>query len=157
MWYERINKANRFDDWNNQKSIIERRWTGVEDPVLELYETIIIFKPLSEETIKNKVDDILNILRSKPSWKQIRVNNIGKRKLAYSIKDTDYGHYVTFQYLSDRNIVNKLITYIQKEDTIVKYITMKSDENPDEVLEDELKPGNSIDAYEVLLGLKNYD
>ena len=129
----------------------------MEDPVLELYETIIIFKPLSEETIKNKVDDILNILRSKPSWKQIRVNNLGKHKLAYSIKDTSYGHYIKFLYLGDKNIDNKLIDYINKEDTIVKYITMKSDENPDEVLEDELKPGNSIDAYEILLGLKNYD
>jgi len=61
----------------------------------------------------------------------VKVNEWGKRKLAYELKRFDKGYYVVLDFCALPKMVTELERNLKLDDRILKYITVKIDENID--------------------------
>jgi len=95
------------------------------------YETIYIVNPnLDDDSLKeamNKFSDLINKLKGYI----VKVNEWGKRKLAYEVKRFDKGYYVVLDFCALPKMVTELERNLKLDDRILKYITVKIDENVD--------------------------
>lgn len=121
----------------------------------ELFQTIIIFKPLSPETIQELNNKYENIIQKYSKTKKARINPLGgERKLAYVIQHYKYGVYLDILYVGRRENIRELESIMKKDDSILKFITIKSEEDID-LLEDLPK---IIDVYyDILLKTKRIE
>ncbi|MBW2332157.1 MAG: 30S ribosomal protein S6, partial [Deltaproteobacteria bacterium] len=60
-----------------------------------------------------------------------KVNEWGKRKLAYELKQFDKGYYVVLDFCALPKMVRELERNLKLDERILKYITVKIDENID--------------------------
>ena len=93
------------------------------------YETIYIVNPtLDDEALKEAIDKFSDLIK-KLKGSVVKVNEWGKRKLAYELKRFDRGHYVVLDFCALPKIVMELERNLKLDDRILKYITVKIDEN----------------------------
>ena len=93
------------------------------------YETIYIVNPtLDDEALKEAIDKFSDLIK-KLKGSVVKVNEWGKRKLAYELKRFDRGHYVVLDFCALPKIVTELERNLKLDDRILKYITVKIDEN----------------------------
>jgi small subunit ribosomal protein S6 len=59
------------------------------------------------------------------------VNEWGKRKLAYEVRRFDKGHYVVLDFCGLPEIVKELERNLKLDDRVLKYLTVKIDEDVD--------------------------
>ncbi len=115
------------------------------------YETIIIFNGnLSVEkynTLVTKYADHIMSLGGKIET----TNKLGKKKLAYPIKDTEDGWYALFTYYASPDLIPELERLMRIDDDVIKFISIKRDENPEVPVKCE-----QPNALDVLLGLAKY-
>lgn len=89
------------------------------------YESVIIIKPdLDDVQIKEIVDGVKNFINEKGQID--KVEDIGTKKLAYTVRGCEYGHYVIFYYKAEFEFVAKLEDYYKKENNIIKFIVFKN-------------------------------
>ena len=119
-----------------------------------IYQTIMILKPnLDTELIKTKTKEYSKLLQSWSTTKKIRVSDLSKKKLAYDIEGYSYGYYLVFAYQAGIENIGELERLLRKDDYVIKFMTVKQDEDDLEPLcEQDIKP----DAYDVLFGLTEY-
>ena len=121
----------------------------------ELFQTIIIFKPLSPETIQELNNKYENIIQKYSKKKKARINPLGgKRKLAYVIQHYKYGVYLDILYVGRRENVSELESIMRKDDNILKYITIKSEVDMDSL---ENLPEKVDVYYDILLKTKRIE
>ena len=95
------------------------------------YETIYIVNPtLDDDSLKEAIDKFSNLIK-KLKGSIVKVNEWGKRKLAYEVKRFDKGHYVVLDFCALPKMVTELERNLKLDDRILKYITVKIDENVD--------------------------
>jgi small subunit ribosomal protein S6 len=95
------------------------------------YETIYIVNPtLDDDSLKEAIDKFSNLIK-KLKGSIVKVNEWGKRKLAYEVKRFDKGHYVVLDFCALPKMVTELERNLKLDDRILKYITIKIDENVD--------------------------
>ena len=63
--------------------------------------------------------------------KVLKVDNWGKRRLSYEIRKQRKGIYLYWQYLGDPNIVAELERNMRLLDPVIRYMTIKVDEDVD--------------------------
>ena len=98
---------------------------------LREYETIYILKP---DTIGDKVADVNNRVRGiieEAGGKVLKVDNWGKRRLAYEIKKERKGVYLYWQYLASPAIVTEFERNLRMLDPVIRYLTVRLDANVD--------------------------
>lgn len=136
---------------------------------LNYYETILIFdgriedskyKPCVDHYIK-KITDFGGLFRT--------VDRMGKKKLAYEIKGIKDGWYAIFTYKGEAgsDLIAKLETEFRKDDTVLKFLTVKRDPEEDELseyaevaeinVESEQSSGLNSDCWDKVFNFKEVD
>ena len=106
------------------------------------YETIYIVRPDAEADALREVNARARRVIEEASGKLLRVENWGKRKLAYEIAKHNKGVYLYWRYLGPPQLVAELERNLRMLDSVLRYLTVKVDENvnvnarPTDVTED---------------------
>ncbi len=98
---------------------------------LREYETIFILRPDTEQEGIGKVNVRVRTIIEKMGGKLIKVDNWGKRKLAYEIDKQLKGIYVYFLYLGTSGVVEEIERNLRLLDACIKYQTVKVDADVD--------------------------
>jgi small subunit ribosomal protein S6 len=106
------------------------------------YETIFILHPESGTAVIDKVASRCREVISRLEGKLLRAENWGNRRLAYPVKKNPKGIYIYLRYLGYQNMVHELERNLRMLDAVIKYLTVKVDEDVDPearpVLEEEI-------------------
>lgn len=95
------------------------------------YETIYIVNPtLDDDALKEAIEKFSDLIKKLKGF-IIKVNEWGKRKLAYELKQFDKGYYVVVDFCALPKMVRELERNLKLDERILKYITVKIDENID--------------------------
>lgn len=90
------------------------------------YESVIILKVgLEEEKMNDIIDKISELIKSNGSVE--KVEKIGKRKLAYSVKNNTEGCYVIFEFETLKEQISEIERYFRITDEILKFIVVRKD------------------------------
>jgi small subunit ribosomal protein S6 len=93
------------------------------------YETIFILRP---DTTNDSVGQVNNRLRGiveQMGGKVLKVDNWGKRKLAYEVAKQLKGIYLYWRYLGHSGLVEELERNLRMLDNVIRYYTVKIDED----------------------------
>lgn len=107
---------------------------------MNIYENAVILNPsLNEEEIKTAIDKISDLIKSS-GGRILKIDNWGKRKLAYELNKQKMGIYVFFLFESPSSLIKKIEDYFKVFDPVVKFMVLKLNKKqiaalPKEVLE----------------------
>ena len=109
---------------------------------MRYYETLYLVNPnLADDDYKEVVGKF-NDLVEKNGGVSIKLDEWGKKTLAYTIKKFDKGFYVLSQYCGEADITNELHREFKLDERILKYQTVKLSDSADpEALKLELEKG----------------
>ena len=95
------------------------------------YETIFILRPDTNQdgitTVNTRVRGVIEA----QGGKILKLDNWGKRKLAYEVKKQLKGIYLYWQYLGTSGTVEEIERNLRMLDTVIRYYTVKIDEDID--------------------------
>jgi len=96
---------------------------------MKRYETIYIVNPnLDADSLKEVVTKFSDLVKKLKGY-IVKINEWGKRKLAYEVKRFDKGYYVVLDFCGLPGIVKELERNLNIDDRILKYLTVKIDED----------------------------
>ena len=91
------------------------------------YESVIIVNPnVDEEGIKaleKKFTDIIN-----HDGKLEKIDNLGKRKLAYEVKKNNEGIYLVLTFEANADLIEELQRNYRITDEVIKFIVIRIEE-----------------------------
>ena len=91
------------------------------------YESVIIINPsVDDEAVKaleSKFTDLIN-----KDGKVEKVDEMGKKKLAYEVKKNTEGIYVTFYFEANPTLITELERNYRINDDVIKFIVIKVEE-----------------------------
>ena len=91
------------------------------------YESVVIIDPsVEEEKVKElsqKFTDIIN-----HDGKVEKVEELGKKKLAYEVKKNKEGYYIVIHFEANPNLIAELERNYRIIDEVIKFITIKVEE-----------------------------
>lgn len=130
---------------------------------METFETAIILKPdLNATVTKAKIKKLTSLLQSWSKRKKVKVEDMGEKKLAYTIKDYTEGYYLLFTYQCDsiHTHISELEKILRESNDVLKFITIKVDSfdvKLDDLPEEETKieqdaSSREIDAFDLIFG-----
>ena len=91
------------------------------------YETVFIMNPvLSEDQIKETVKKYTSYLKDNKS-EIISEENWGLKKLKYSIQNKKSGFYYLIEFKAEGSILTDLDVEFKRDETILRWITVKLD------------------------------
>jgi small subunit ribosomal protein S6 len=95
------------------------------------YETIFILRPDTNQdgiqTVNNRIRSVIDTM----GGRLLKLDNWGKRKLAYEVKKQLKGIYLYWQYLGTSGTVEEIERNLRMLDTVIRYYTVKVDEDID--------------------------
>src|SRR5688572_20976297 len=95
------------------------------------YETIYILRPNTpNEGVAEVNARIKNVIEGM-GGKIIKIDNWGKRRLAYEVAKERKGIYLYWQYLAQPGIVEETERNLRMLDSVIRYLTVKVDEDVD--------------------------
>ena len=124
---------------------------------MRYYETLYLINPNIEDEDYREVVNKFNSLVEQNKGIVIRVDEWGKKTLAYSVKKFDKGYYVLLQYCGEPALIEKLQRDLKLDDRVIKYQTVKLSDNEDpEILkakaeEDKTKVTEATEAEEKIV------
>ena len=132
-----------------------------------IYETIMILTPNLDTDVIGRIKMFyLDLFQKGSNRKRVKLDDIGKKKLAYKIQDKyEYGYYLVFSYESDSDYIYEIERALRKDDMVLKFITIRQDEDdielpdliPESISKQTISEQAKPDAYDVLLGLADYN
>ena len=88
------------------------------------YESVIIINPTAdEEKIKSLIDRFSTLINN--DGKLEKVDELGKKKLAYEIDKNKEGFYVVFEFDANPSLIAELERNYRIADEVIKFITVK--------------------------------
>ena len=109
---------------------------------LREYETIYILNPNTLNDKVGEVNDRVKGIIEEHGGRVLKVDNWGKRRLAYEIKAERKGIYLYWQYLGNPDIVAEFERNMRMLDSVMRYMTVKIDED----IDPGARPGEADDA-----------
>lgn len=94
-----------------------------------VYEVMYIGSPEATDEDIVKLNTAIEEMVAKEGGTVVRTDNIGRRKMAYPIKKKTEGHYVLFEIEDSGQTIAELERRMRVNDTIVRYITVRVDED----------------------------
>lgn len=92
------------------------------------YESVIILKPdLGEELTKETIEKFENLIKSF-SNESVEIEDKGKRKLAYAIKNNVEGHYVVYYFNAKCEDIQELERVYRITDEVMRFIVVRKDD-----------------------------
>ena len=133
---------------------------------MSIYETIIIFRTtrIDTTTLKESIDKFKDMIQGFSKPKKIKMEELGEKKLAYEIKKETSGYYVVFTWTTKTSEdVAELERQLRVDDHVLKFITVRQDDDEDDVELDDLPeseqddPAEIPNALDIMLGLAKYN
>lgn len=91
------------------------------------YESVIIINPnVDEEGIKGLVQKLTDLINN--DGKVEKVDELGKKKLAYEIQKNREGYYVVFNFEANPDLISELERNYRITDEVIKFMTIKVEE-----------------------------
>ena len=91
------------------------------------YESVVIINPnVDEEGMKALVSKFETLINS--DGKLEKVDELGKRKLAYEIKKNKEAFYVVFYFEANTSLITELERNYRITDEVIKFMTIKVEE-----------------------------
>ena len=92
------------------------------------YETVFIVNPNVEDTgVKALIQKFSDLINS--DGKLEKVEELGKKKLAYEIKKHTEGNYVVMTFVANPGLIDELERIYRITDDVIKFIVVKRDED----------------------------
>ena len=95
------------------------------------YETIYILRPNTPNEGVAEVNNRIKAIIEGMGGKILKVDNWGKRRLAYEVAKERKGIYLYWQYLAQPGVVEETERNLRMLDSVIRYLTTKVDENID--------------------------
>ncbi len=95
------------------------------------YETIFILRPDTNQDGIQLVNTRVRSVIDQMGGKLLKLDNWGKRKLAYEVKKQLKGIYLYWQFLGTSGMVEEIERNLRMLDQVVRYYTVKVDEDVD--------------------------
>ena len=90
------------------------------------YESVIIINPsVDEDKVKSLIDRFSDLINKQ--GKVTKVDNMGKRKLAYEVKKNKEGIYVVFYFEAEPTLIAELERNYRITDEVIKFIVVKDE------------------------------
>jgi len=105
---------------------------------MELYESLFIIRPSVSDEETNALIEKMKGVANRTGAQFIKVENLGKKKLAYEVRRERKGTYAYFYFKAPNNTVGELERAYRLEDNIIKFLTIHH--------EKELTPRRQVDA-----------
>lgn len=128
------------------------------------YETIFIMRPDSTDQITDSVKERINGVMDKLDGKLVSYDSWGKRKLAFAIRDRTgqknhyKGLYFHLRYVGDNALVPELERNLRMLEPVLRYMTIKLDEDFDlSTLEEKKAAGSKAPVSKASLLDRKHD
>ena len=95
------------------------------------YETIYILRPNTPNEGVAEVNSRIKGIIEGMGGKIIKVDNWGKRRLAYEVAKERKGIYLYWQYLAQPGVVEECERNLRMLDSVIRYLSTRVDENID--------------------------
>ena len=95
------------------------------------YETIYILRPNTPNEGVAEVNTKVKAVIEGLGGKILKVDNWGKRRLAYEVAKERKGIYLYWLYLAQPGVVEETERNLRMLDSVIRYLTVKVDENID--------------------------
>ena len=95
------------------------------------FETIFILRPDTNQDGIQLVNTRVRGVIDQMGGRLLKLDNWGKRKLAYEVKKQLKGIYLYWQYLGTPGVVEEIERNLRMLDTVIRYYTVKVDEDVD--------------------------
>ena len=107
---------------------------------MRTYETIFIAHPdLVEEEVKALIDKVKGIIENL-NGQLIKVEEWGRKKLAYKLKKSTKGYYVLIRFSGNGEILVEIERNLRLSDGVLKYQSIRLDQKAPEEVQPEGKP-----------------
>lgn len=107
---------------------------------MRTYETIFIAHPdLVEEEVKALIDRMKGIIENL-NGQLIKVEEWGRKKLAYKLKKSTKGYYVLIRFGGNGEILVEIERNLRLSDAVLKYQSIREDKKASEEVQPEVKP-----------------
>ncbi len=114
---------------------------------MRYYETLYIINPDLTDDDYREVVAKFNTLVEKEKGVVTRVDEWGKKTLAYEVKKFDKGSYVLLQYCGEQGIIEEIKREMSLDDRVIKYQTIKlSDDADPEALKAEAEASSKVET-----------
>lgn len=92
---------------------------------MNFYETVVIINPsLAEDELKAACEKISDVV-VKGGGEVLKVDNWGKRKLAYEMNKQKMGHYVMFIFKAPSAAIRQVEGFFKVYDQAIKFMVIK--------------------------------
>lgn len=88
------------------------------------YEIIILVHPDQSERLQNIIKKYKTLIEN-GSGKIHRLEDLGKRHLAYQIKKLHKAHYILMNIECNKNVLNELQTSLKFNDAVIRNLILK--------------------------------
>ena len=95
------------------------------------YETVYILRPNTPNEGVAEVNARVKGIIEGMGGKVLKVDNWGKRRLAYEVAKERKGIYLYWQYLAQPGVVEETERNLRMLDAVIRYLTVKIDEDVD--------------------------
>lgn len=120
------------------------------------YETVYLLKPDLPPDQLTAIKDKFNHVITEAKGHVLSLGDWGKRKLAYDVQKSQYGHYIYLRYLGPEGLVNQVERLLGIEDSVMKFLTVRLSDEVD-VQERLAKKGDAPPPPEEVHGGRGMD
>jgi len=116
---------------------------------MNFYEKVVFIVPtLSEEEVQEAVKKISSVI-TENGGEILKVDNWGKRKLAYKLNKQNMGYYVLFLFKAPSSAIKKMEDFYRVYDPVFKFMVIKLTKHQIAALPPEIK-GIPVEPSEVV-------
>ena len=91
------------------------------------YESVVIINPnVDEEGVKGLVKKFTDLINT--DGKVEKVDELGKKKLAYEVQKNKEGYYAVFYFEANPNLITELERNYRITDEVIKFMTIRVEE-----------------------------
>jgi len=122
---------------------------------MRTYETIFIAHPdLVEEEVKALIDKVKGIIENL-NGQLIKVEEWGRKKLAYKLKKLTKGYYILIRFLGNTEILVEIERNLRLSDGVLKYQSIRLDKKVLEEVQPPVKEPSEGGETELAKGDEN--
>jgi len=93
------------------------------------YESVVILDPeLSDDEVRSFTERYAGIITTK-GGELIKLDDWGRKKMAYLVKRRDVGRYVLFDFVGMPDVITELERNFKITEHVLKFISVKLDDN----------------------------
>lgn len=100
----------------------------VTNQIAREYETIYIMRPTVDPDDADKIATRMSEVVDRLKGKMLKVDNWGKRKLAYPINKATRGVFVYFKYIGLGDMVAEIERNLRMQDTVIRFQTIMTND-----------------------------